>query len=66
VKNEDGTYTTTRENITNTIQFSESFFTNYTEGGAVGKLNKITVQIEPKYLYVLADADQRIGYLLVE
>jgi len=66
VKNEDGTYTTTRENITNTIQFSESFFTNYTEGGAVGKLNKITVQIKPVYLYVLADADQRIGYLLVE
>lgn len=66
VKNEDGTYTTTRENITNTIQFSDSFFTNYTEGGAVGKLNKITVQIKPVYLYVLADADQRIGYLLVE
>lgn len=65
VKNEDGTYTTTRENITNTIQFSDSFFTNYTEGGAVGKLNKITVQIIPNYLYVLADADQRIGYLII-
>jgi len=66
VKNEDDTYTTTRENITNTIQFSDSFFTNYTEGGAVGKLNKITVQIIPDYLYVLADADQRIGYLIVK
>ena len=66
VKNEDDTYTTTRENITNTIQFSDSFFTSYTEGGAVGKLNKITVQIIPDYLYVLADADQRIGYLIVK
>ena len=66
VMNEDGTYTTTRENITNTIQFSDSFFTNYTEGGAVGKLNKITVQIIPDYLYVLADADQRLGYLVIE
>ncbi len=66
VKNEDGTYTTTRENITNTIQFSDSFFTSYTEGGAVGKLNKITVQIIPDYLYVLADADQRLGYLVIE
>jgi hypothetical protein len=66
VMNEDGTYTTTRENITNTIQFSDSFFTSYTEGGAVGKLNKITVQIIPDYLYVLADADQRNGYLIVK
>ena len=66
VMNEDGTYTTTRENITNTIQFSDSFFTSYTEGGAVGKLNKITVQIIPDYLYVLADADQRLGYLVIE
>ncbi len=66
VMNEDGTYTTTRENITNTIQFSDSFFTNYTEGGAVGKLNKITVQIIPDYLYVLADADQRLGYLVIK
>lgn len=66
VKNEDDTYTTTRANITNTIQFSDSFFINYTEGGAVGKLNKITVQIIPDYLYVLADADQRLGYLVIE
>lgn len=66
VMNEDGTYTTTRENITNTIQFSDSFFTSYTEGGAVGKLNKITVQIIPDFLYVLADADQRLGYLVIE
>ena len=66
VMNEDGTYTTTRENITNTIQFSDSFFTSYTEGGAVGKLNKITVQIIPDYLYVLADADQRLGYLVIK
>ncbi|MBO5614475.1 MAG: hypothetical protein J5905_08295 [Prevotella sp.] len=65
VKNEDGTYTTTRENITNTIQFSDSFFISYTEGGAVGKLNTITVQIVPQFLYVLADADQRIGQLVV-
>ena len=65
VMNEDGTYTTTRENITNTIQFSDGYFTAYTEGGAVDKLNTITVQIVPQFLYVLADADQRIGQLVV-
>ena len=66
VMNEDGTYTTTRENITNTIQFYDGYFSAYTEGGAVDKLNTITVQIIPDYLYVLADADQRLGYLVIE
>lgn len=65
VMNEDGTYTTTRENITNTIQFYDGYFSAYTEGGAVDKLNTITVQIVPQFLYVLADADQRIGQLVV-
>lgn len=66
VKNEDGTYTTTRENITSTIKFKDDNFTTYTAAGAVAKVNPIVVQIVPNYLYVLADADQRIGYLLVE
>ena len=66
VKNEDETYTTTRENITSEIVFSESRFTTYTGAGAVGTLNPIVVKIVPDFLYVLADADQRLGYLVVK
>ena len=65
VKEEDGTYTKTRENITSTIQFSSSYFTDYASG-SVGKVHPIVVQIVPAYLFVLADADQRLGYLVIQ
>ncbi len=65
VKEEDGTYTKTRENITSTIQFSSSYFTDYASG-SVGKVHPIVVQIVPADLFVLADADQRLGYLVIQ
>jgi len=66
VKDENGAYITTRSDIVSTIKFKDDNFTTYTAAGAVAKVNPIVVQIIPDYLYVLADADQRIGYLLVE
>lgn len=65
VKEEDGTYTKTRENITSTIQFSSSYFTDYASG-SVGKVHPIVVKIVPSYLFVLADADQSFGYLVIQ
>ena len=58
-------YITTRQNITSTIQFSSSYFTDYASG-SVGKVHPIVVKIVPSYLFVLADADQSFGYLLIE
>lgn len=66
VKDENGTYITTRSNIVSTIKFKDDNFTTYTAAGAVAKVNPIVVQIVPNYLYVLADADQRLGYLVIE
>lgn len=66
VKDENDTYITTRENITSTINFTEGYFKAYTAAGAVAKVNPIVVQIVPDYLYVLADADQRASWLIVE
>ena len=58
-------YVTTRQNITSTIQFSNSYFTDYASG-SVGKVHPIVVKIVPSYLFVLADADQSFGYLVVQ
>lgn len=66
VKDENGTYITTRENIVSTINFTEGYFKAYTAAGAVAKVNPIVVQIVPDYLYVLADADQRASWLIIE
>ena len=66
VKDEDGNDIETRENIVSLIQFSDSNFPSYTAAGSIGKVNPITIKIIPAHLYVLADADQRFGYLEVE
>ena len=66
VQDEDGNYIETRTNITNTVQFSSGYFETYTTGGTVDQLNTILVQIVPDYLYVLADADQRASWLILE
>jgi hypothetical protein len=58
-------YITTRQNITSTIQFSSSYFTDYASG-SVGKVHPIVVKIVPSYLFVLADADQSFGYLVIQ
>lgn len=67
VKDELGNYIKTREDITSTIEFSSSYF-NFTDyaGGSVGKVHPIVVQIVPSYLYVLADADQRASWMIIE
>jgi len=64
VQEEDKSYTTTRTNITSTIKFTESYF-NFAAGD-VAKVNPIVVQIVPNYLYVLADADQRASWMIIE
>jgi hypothetical protein len=66
VKDENGTYITTRSNIVSTIKFKDDNFTTYTAAGAVAKVHPIVVQIVPAYLFVLADADQRLGYLVIQ
>lgn len=65
VRDEAGNYITTRENITSTVQFSSGYFDNYAVG-QTGKVNSIVVQIVPDYLYVLADADQRASWIIVQ
>ena len=64
VKDEGGNDIVTRPNITSTILFSDEYFAGYS-AGEVGKVYPIVIQIVPSYLYVLADADQRVGYLVV-
>lgn len=66
VKDENDTYIITRSNIVSTIHFTEGYFKAYTAAGAVAKVNPIVVQIVPDYLYVMADADQRASWLIVE
>lgn len=66
VQDEDKNYIITRRDITSKIVFSESNFPSYTAGGSIGQINPITIKIVPDYLYVLADADQRLGYLVLE
>lgn len=65
VYDEDGNFIETRENITSTIEFSNGYFTDYASG-SVGKIHPIVVQIVPSYLYVLADADQRASWIIVQ
>lgn len=66
VKDENDTYIITRSNIVSTIHFTEGYFKAYTAAGAVAKVHPIVVQIVPAYLFVLADADQRLGYLVIQ
>ena len=65
VYDEDGNFIETREDITSTIEFSSGYFTDYASG-SVGKVHPIVVQIVPNYIYVLADADQRASWIIVQ
>ena len=61
----DGTIT--RENVTNEIVFNKENFANLKKQALMpGKLNDLEIAIVPDHLYVLADADQYIGYLVME
>lgn len=56
----------TRKNVTSTILFSKDLFTNYpNDKGEIAKENTILINIVPSYLYVLADGDQKQGYLFI-
>lgn len=56
----------TRKDVVSEIVFGSAAFSGYNGSAAAGKKNPIVINIVPKYLYVLADTDQKQGYLLVE
>ena len=59
--------TITRENVTNTIIFNEDNFANLKKWALKpGKLNTLEIAIVPDHLYILADDDQYIGYLVLQ
>lgn len=55
----------TRKDVTSTIDFTQTNFSSYTSAAAIGKINTILIKIVPDYLYVLADSDQTVGYLVI-
>ena len=62
---DDGTVT--RENVMKTIVFNKDNFANLKKQGLMpGKINSLEIAIVPDHLYILADEDQYIGYLVME
>lgn len=61
------TITITRKDVKSDIVFNSTNFSEYV-GSALKAGNRypIKIMIMPKYLYVLADVDQTLGYLLIE
>lgn len=63
----DGQETVTRENVTNSIVFNQNNFANLKKQAlTLGKINSLEIAIVPDHLYILADDDQYIGYLVME
>ena len=61
------TETFTRKNVTNKIIFNKDNFANLKKTGLLpGKINSLEIAIVPDHLYILADDDQYIGYLVME
>ena len=59
--------TITRKNVTNSIVFNKNNFANLKNRGlAPGKLSPLEIAIVPDHLYILADDDQYIGYLVIQ
>ena len=59
--------TVTRENVMKTIVFNKDNFANLKKQGLMpGKINSLEIAIVPDHLYILADDDQYIGYLVME
>ena len=53
--------------MTNTIIFNEDNFANLKKWALKpGKLNTLEIAIVPDHLYILADDDQYIGYLVLQ
>lgn len=67
VKNENNDDVVTRENVTSTIEYSNNYFSSHDNTSApAGTLRTIKILIVPDHLYVLADADQTAGLLLIK
>ena len=60
-----GTFTKTRRNLTASIVLNTTNFETYS-AGQPDVLNPIIITIAPEYLYVLADADQKLSWISVE
>ena len=60
-----GTFTKTRRNLTASIELNTTNFETYS-AGQPDVLNPIIITIAPEYLYVLADADQKLSWISVE
>ena len=59
--------TVTREKVTKSIVFNKDNFANLkVQGLTPGKINSLEIAIVPDHLYILADEDQYIGYLVME
>ena len=59
--------TVTREKVTNKIIFNKDNVANLRKTGLTpGKINSLEIAIVPDHLYILADQDQYIGYLVME
>lgn len=59
--------TVTREGVTKSIVFNKDNFANLKKQGLMpGKINSLEIAIVPDHLYILADDDQYIGYLVME
>lgn len=65
VTDENGNDIVTRKDIHSTIQLNSEIFGTLTLG-TMGKYQPITVKIVPDHLYVLADADQTFGWVVME
>lgn len=67
VKKENNEDVVTRENVTSTIEYSNNYFSSHDDTSApAGTLRTIKILIVPEHLYILADADQTAGYLLIK
>lgn len=60
------TDTAVRKGVTSTIVFNKDYFPSLTPGENIGVIKPILIKIVPSYLYVLADDDQTLGYIVLE
>ncbi len=68
VQNEAGGDVVTRKDVHSTIEFNTENFgsgSDLISYGGAGEVESIVIKIVPDHLYVLADADQTIGYIVV-
>lgn len=68
VENDETHDVITRKDVVSTMILKAANFQSYTNSktGQPGRIYNVQIQIVPRYLYVLADADQYSGILLIE